>query len=256
MADPAIRLLAVGNSFSDDAFFYLHDIAAADGVELTAVNLYIGGCPLEDHWKNACSEEKRYLYLENGVSTGRYVSIRQALTEGRWDYIMTQQASHDSGLEHTYFPYLSCLTAYFRRYCPEAKLLLHETWAYEQDSDHQAFPRYHCSQEEMFHRLRDCYHRAARQANLPLIPSGEVIQQVRRISPFRYHLGERSLCRDGYHMDLLYGRYLVAMVIYAYLTGHDPRNIAFTPQGAEAKILQVLKDAVWSALQETLRKSS
>lgn len=243
-----IRLLAVGNSFSDDAFHYLHDLAAADGLDLTAVNLYIGGCSLETHWKNACSEEKAYLYMENGASTGRYVSIRQALEQGPWDYIMTQQASHDSGLEQTYFPWLAELTAYFRRYCPDARLLLHETWAYERDSDHSAFPRYHCSQEEMFQRLRECYHQAARRLNLPLIPSGEVIQQARGQYPFRYHLGERSLCRDGYHMDLVYGRYLVALVVYVFLTGRNPEENTFIPPGGEQETLDVLKACVSSSL--------
>jgi hypothetical protein len=159
---------------------------------------------------------------------------------------MTQQASHDSGLEETYFPYLELLMDYLRNHCPAARLLLHETWAYEQDSDHSAFPRYGCSQRAMFNRLQRCYHKAAAQLNLPLIPSGEVIQHVRTLAPFRYELGERSLCRDGYHMDLLYGRYLVAGVIYTFLTGRDIRCNSFVPQDADPLVLMVLKDAIHS----------
>lgn len=241
MGNHTIRLLAVGNSFSDDAFFYLHDLAAADGVDLTAVNLYIGGCPLSDHWKNACSNEKVYLYMENGVSTERYVSIHETLSEGNWDYIMTQQASHDSGLEETYEPYLGLLKTFFQRHCPEAVLLLHETWAYELDSDHGAFPRYQCDQEEMFRRLRQCYHHAAQTHHLQLIPTGEVIQRVRKESPFRYHLGERSLCRDGYHLDFVYGRYLAAAVVYSALTGRDIRTNSFSPPGSAPEVMDLLR---------------
>lgn len=248
MSKSVIRLLAVGNSFSDDAFHYLHDLAAADGVELRAVNLYIGGCNLETHWRNACSGEKLYLYMENGVSTGRYVSIAETLEEGPWDYIMTQQASHDSGLEETYFPWLSLLTDLFRRYCPETPLLLHETWAYERDSDHSAFPRYNRSQEEMFSRLRECYHRAAERLKLPLIPSGEAVQLARGRKPFRYELGELSLCRDGYHMGHVYGRYLVAAVVYGFLTGRDLRENTFTPPGGEKAALDVLKQCAMTVL--------
>ena len=246
-----IRLLAIGNSFSDDAFYYLHDLAAADGVELTAVNLYIGGCNLETHWNNACTDDSAYLYMLNGVSTGRYVSIRQALEEGNWDYIMTQQASHDSGLEETYFPYLSLLTDYVRRYCPDTQLLLHETWAYELDSEHSAFSRYHCDQTEMYRMLSDCYHHASAKLNLPLIPSGEVIQQLREIHPFRYARGERSLCRDGYHMDLVYGRYLVAAVVYAFLTGRDIRGNNFVPPNGKSEVLDVIKNCITMILQQT-----
>ena len=47
-----MKILAIGNSFSEDAMYYLKNIADADGVEVKAVNLYIGGCNLERHWKN------------------------------------------------------------------------------------------------------------------------------------------------------------------------------------------------------------
>lgn len=42
-----MNILAIGNSFSQDATRYLHQIAAADGVPLHVANLYIGGCSLE-----------------------------------------------------------------------------------------------------------------------------------------------------------------------------------------------------------------
>lgn len=40
------RVLAIGNSFSQDAMAYLVQLAASGGVEMEAVNLYIGGCSL------------------------------------------------------------------------------------------------------------------------------------------------------------------------------------------------------------------
>ena len=40
-----MRVLAIGNSFSQDATTYLHQTAAAQGVALDVLNLYIGGCP-------------------------------------------------------------------------------------------------------------------------------------------------------------------------------------------------------------------
>ena len=47
-----LRILAVGNSFSEDATYYLHQILEIAGVENQVVNLYIGGCSLEKHWRN------------------------------------------------------------------------------------------------------------------------------------------------------------------------------------------------------------
>ena len=51
-----ICVLAIGNSFSQDATHYLHQIAASDNVEMKVVNLYIGGCSLEQHWRQPGTE--------------------------------------------------------------------------------------------------------------------------------------------------------------------------------------------------------
>ena len=46
-----MNVLAIGNSFSEDATRYLHQIAKAQGTPLTVVNLVIGGCSLERHYR-------------------------------------------------------------------------------------------------------------------------------------------------------------------------------------------------------------
>ena len=68
----AKKLLAIGNSFSQDATHYLHQIAAADQMDLKVGNLYIGGCSLERHWENIQNEAEEYLYEENGTSTEKH----------------------------------------------------------------------------------------------------------------------------------------------------------------------------------------
>ena len=47
-----MKVLSIGNSFSQDAQKYLHRLAKQDGVELKTVNLYIGGCSLQRHYLN------------------------------------------------------------------------------------------------------------------------------------------------------------------------------------------------------------
>ena len=47
-----MKLLAVGNSFSQDACTFLHQTAQAQGLDLEVTNLYIGGCSLEMHYQN------------------------------------------------------------------------------------------------------------------------------------------------------------------------------------------------------------
>ena len=78
-----LKILAIGNSFSEDATRYLHQLANAAGIKTQIVNLYIGGCPLERHWKNIENDEKAYGYQLNGIATERRVSIDEVLTDTR-----------------------------------------------------------------------------------------------------------------------------------------------------------------------------
>jgi hypothetical protein len=235
------RLLAVGNSFSEDALYYLHDICAAAGVPCKVVNLYIGGCSLQRHYENLLSGEQVYEYQCNGCFDGQIVSLQQVLVEDTWDYILMQQASHDSGRWETYEPWLSQLAEELRQSCPDAELLLHKTWAYEQDSTHDAFERYHCSQQEMYDALSECYQKAALQIGVRLIPSADVIQAVRREIGFRYEQGEQSLCRDGFHMHMVYGRFLLGALFYVFLTGKNICENPFCPDGAEEDKIQTIR---------------
>ncbi|MBQ6239024.1 MAG: DUF4886 domain-containing protein [Firmicutes bacterium] len=248
MDGKTIRVLAVGNSFTQDSFRYLHQIAAADGVDLKAVNLYIGGCSLERHWNNLVSGARDYVYEVNGEPTERMVSSNEILAEEPWDYIITQQASHDSGMPETYEPYVVNVVHAFREKCPGAEVLLQETWAYERDSTHDRFPRYHCDQQEMYEKLRACYRNAAEKAETRLIPSGDVIQTLRGRDPFRYEAGGLSLCRDGFHMSFDYGRYLLGIVIYSFLTGKDIRENTFMPQDTDAAVLRLIRETAWEVL--------
>ncbi len=225
-----IHILAIGNSFSQDAAYYLHQIAAADGTETKVVNLYIGGCSLERHWRNVVTEAADYLYELNGDSQGRYVSVQEALAEEAWDVIVTQQASHDSGWAETYDPFLENLARYIEKQCSGARFLMQKTWAYELDSTHDCYARYHNNQQEMFQRLSVAYQAASERVGVPLIPCGDVIQALRGKKPFQYEAGGLSLCRDGFHMNYIYGRYALAATWYGAITGRKLEGNCYIPQ--------------------------
>ena len=223
-----LKILAIGNSFSQDAQAWLHQVLEAAGVENLVVNLMIGGCTLETHWRNIETGEAAYGYEENGACSERKVSIPEMLSEQDWDYIVTQQASHDSGWENTYEPFLGLIVGYLREKCPRAKLCLQHTWAYEPDSPHWAFMRYHRNQQEMYERLSANYRAMAEKYDLIRIPSGEVVQRLRGVKPWR--VGEYSICRDGFHMDLIYGRYALACTWARKLAGASVTGNAFVPR--------------------------
>ena len=75
------KILVIGNSFGEDATHFLHDLALTRGINTKVVNLYIGGCSLERHWRNIENEAKDYEYQLNGRATGNKVSIQDALAE-------------------------------------------------------------------------------------------------------------------------------------------------------------------------------
>ncbi|HHV59067.1 MAG TPA: DUF4886 domain-containing protein [Clostridiaceae bacterium] len=224
-----MKVLAIGNSFSQDATYFLHDISVAAGEAMHVVNLFIGGCPLERHWQNIESGEQAYEYQENGVVTGKYVSIQEMLESKKWDYIVTQQSSHDSGWENTYEPFLGLITDYLKRQAPESEFMLQKTWAYDINSTHQNFMRYNRSQEEMYERLSKCYADMAEKYGLSLIPCGDVIQNLRKLELFDLRKGGRSLCRDGYHMHFIYGRYALAYTWARVLLGRSLEHISYMP---------------------------
>lgn len=85
-----MNILAIGNSFSEDAARYLYGIARADGTNLQVANLYIGGCSLERHYRNMLSGERAYALQTNGHKTGFFVSLCEALRSRRWDVITLQ----------------------------------------------------------------------------------------------------------------------------------------------------------------------
>jgi hypothetical protein len=152
--------------------------------------------------------------LEAAESEG--FSLRLALQIIEWDYISFQQASHDSGIQGTYEPYLSDLIDTVRSYQPQAKLCWMQTWSYSQDAKHPQFPRYQKNQQIM----DDSIHNATlalleRHPELILIPCGKAITLARQTK-----LGD-TLCRDGYHLNYVYGRYTAACVWYELLTGKN-----------------------------------
>ena len=223
------RILCIGNSFSQDATAYLYDMAKQGGTDVKTVNLYIGGCPLKTHWENAENNHALYQYELNGKGMGKMVSIREALLEDYWDIVTMQQASHDSGLEETYYPYLTSLSEYVKKYAPGPEQMIHKTWAYEQGSLHSAFPRYQCDPEVMYRALSAAYQKASEAIHARLIPSGDIVRRLTGRKEFDAFRGGQSLYRDAFHMHLIYGRYALAAVWYEFVLRGNVLANSFVP---------------------------
>ncbi len=115
-----MNILSIGNSFSQDAQRYLHQVAKSVDEDITAVNLFIGGCSLFTHFANISNDAKLYELQYNGEKTGFKVTVKEALLSREWDYITIQQASHYSYDYETYQPYANSLVEYIKMYAPKA----------------------------------------------------------------------------------------------------------------------------------------
>ena len=113
-----MKILSIGNSFSQDAQRYLHQFAKHEGEEFKVVNLCIGGCSLRTHYLNTLEDLAEYYFEFNGEYTGLKVSMKQVLLSDDWDVLTVQQASHFSAHYQTYTPYLERLAEYVKKYYP------------------------------------------------------------------------------------------------------------------------------------------
>ena len=86
--------------------------------------------------------------------------------------------------------------------------------------------------------------RAASEHGLRIIGTGDTVQKVREIKEFDYGHGGLSLCRDGYHLSLDYGRYLAGLVWYKFFTGRSAFEVKFAPENTEQSLIDILKNAV------------
>lgn len=217
-----MKVLAVGNSASRDATRYLHQIAKADGFELTVVNLCANDLgSLYSHYKNVLTHDKAYSLEFNGEETGFNVSFKDGLLANNWDFVTLQQQSSESVNYDTYQPYLDELVRYIRKYCPKTKIAIHQTWAYDDNSARLSALGY-SDRLDMCMDVKNAYRRAAKDAKADItIPSGELFSKLT-------NTGIAGLRRDGFHASLGIGRYALALLWYASLTGKSVLDNVFS----------------------------
>ncbi len=219
-----LRILAVGNSFSDDGTEYLPALLGGAGIHNVIVGrLYIGGCSLERHCKEYADNTPDYVYYKSTQNRWTTVSKNATFLDGLkdepWDIITIQEVSNYSGTYPNYKEWTPKLISIIRKEAlnPRATIAWHMTWAYASNSSHVAFPLYDRDQDKMYNAILNCVENASKDFNVPVvIPSGLAIQNARgtrlnnddRVNP--EHTVVYQLTRDGFHLSRQYGRYIAA----------------------------------------------
>ena len=245
-----VRILAIGNSFSQDAVEqYLHELAEAEGISTIIGNMFIGGCSLERHVKNARDNAPAYAYRKIGTDGKKRekgkMSLETVLADEDWDYVSLQQASPFSGMYETYEASLPELIEYVKARLPKkTKLMLHQTWAYASTSRHSGFKNYNCNQLTMYQAIADAVKKAAKANKIKIvIPSGTAIQNA-RTSFIGDHLN-----RDGYHLDVKIGRYTAACTWFERIFKHNVVGNPYTPEGLDEARKAVAQKAAHAAVK-------
>lgn len=221
-----MKILSIGNSFSQDAQRYLRAIAKHHGITVKAVNLYIGGCPLRRHYINMLEDRREYDFEFCGEKTGIKTSIKEALISDEWDFVTLQQASPRSPDPDSYTPYIEALADYVRKYCPKTKLIIHQTWAYEVGTDRLATLGYD-DPKAMMADVRAAYRLAIERICADgVIPSGDAMEAA-------LELGIESVHRDGFHASLGVGRYILALTWLKTLADIDIEGESFNELDVE-----------------------
>jgi len=181
-----VRLLAIGNSFSVNATRFLPELVKASGNALTFGHACIGGCSYAGHWKTVEAFE-----ADPGDTAGRPysygerkgLSLKEMLTAEQWDCVTIQQVSWESYRLESHRPHAKLLYDYVRKHAPEAEVLIHQTWAYQEDDPlfKDGF-----TTEKMHDGLRNAYHTIARELGCRVIPVGDAFRLARRSPDWRY----------------------------------------------------------------------
>jgi hypothetical protein len=243
--DGVLKILAIGNSFSDDAMEYVYQVAKDAGVEnIKLGNMFIGGCSLERHLENAKGNKGAYDFRTNTSgkwSTRGGVSIKAAVLSENWDFITFQQVSGYSGIADS-FDDLEELIEIVKPLCPDATLAWHMTWAYKVGSTHSDFSKYGKNQMTMYNAITGAVNeKILTNDDIGIvIPSGTSIQNARTSV-----IGEMT--RDGYHLSYGIGRYIASMTFVKALTGLSIDNSVTTPDDVDSYELKAIIESVNNA---------
>jgi len=278
-----VRILTIGNSFSANATKYLNDLAKACGHTLIHNSLVIGGASFQVHADKTKAEGKARLYA-NGKD------LIANLIADRWDYVTIQQTSIKSHDFDTYQPHAGYLRDLIVKHAPQAKLLIHQTWAYRVDDPRFAVkapkPGEPKTQEEMYRGLTAAYARLAAEFGAKIIPVGDAFFRADSDTKWGFkpdpkpfdakaakqpelptqthslHIGWRwakskdgkktVLSMDGHHANLA-GEYLGACVWYEVLFGDSPVGLAFIPKGLDAAHARFLQETAHQAVQARMK---
>lgn len=251
--DGFIKILAIGNSFSRNAFSCLHQIMTAHGEKnIIMGNLHTDSGSLERAALCAKGEKTYQIFYKWDTTSKSYqfpnYSLEDAIQEEDWDIISMQQVSGFSGQPDSYHPYLEELVQFVEntRTVKDGLTVWHMTWAYQQNATHSKFPLYNSDQMTMYRAICDTTKSEilTNSAFDLVVPSGTAIQNMRTSS-----IGD-TLTADGYHLNSK-ACVIAGYAYYVALKGEPVESIHYHPASYEfsPEYLEAMKTSVNAILE-------
>ena len=233
-----IKILAIGNSFSEDVMRYMFDMLQQLGVNpsgITLMTAWISGGTLQQHAANigvsSAANLERRVFTENGGQSGYDVtgqSLLSMIKEQPWDIITLQQQSTASGLPdwENHWDGLDALIEYVNLHAtnPSMRLGWHMTWASPTGNWIYGSPPNlpYLNQIDMFTKICEAVQSQILTAPPKfdfVIPTGTAFQNARSLSHFGDNLNNTLLPADIHANNL--GSYIGAATWIAKITGLD-----------------------------------
>ncbi|MDF3056924.1 MAG: hypothetical protein K0R17_1139 [Rariglobus sp.] len=283
----SLKLLTIGNSFSNDALGYLPYMAEAGGKQLLVGRASIGGCSLERHARHLNQAEagdpKGKAYKTSHPKTGEKsdFTLPELLSAQPWDIVTLQQWSQLSFKPETFQPFADELIAAIRKYAPTAEIVVHQTWAYRED--HDFFKKDDgFTPAKMYADLTSAYKTFADGKSFRVLPVGDAFQLARQTPRWTYTPDPKfdfenppagqfpdqrtslnvgwvwsTPAKEGskpkFFLDAIHcnaaGKYLAGAVWYLQLFNADALPVAYVPKALTAADTAELRPHALAAVQ-------
>ena len=232
-----VRILSIGNSYSNDAQAYTHKIAEGLGIKAEFYNLYYGGCTIDQHYNFYNNDNANYIFYRNMT---KYVSVnvtlKNVLEAAQFDIITFQQGSYSSD-KYSNYSKLDDLMAIVRSYQPNAEFMIHQTWGY---CEERSLQKGYTTSADMFKKVEECYAQAAADnGNLTILKSGKAIETAKTKYGYTDDYGNTNSIYSDFNSHLApKGDYIAGCVWIETIFGVDARNTSFTNNFVDADVLQ------------------
>lgn len=252
-----LKILCIGNSFSNNTSQYTSQIAAAMGKRLEISSLFYGGCSPQNHLDFYNNDEAKYTLYTNGkqmTPAGTNVTSKEVLTAKQYDIITFQGVYIGMDVKSSFTPLIE-LSAKVRTHQPNAQFMLNMTWA-----NCQEFLIKYNSGAYTDDTLGELYYQkavanyeyiAAELGGIEMVPVGEAIQIAKRSGDFTDDYGnDASLFNDDISHLSNVGKYLASCVWVQYLYDDiDIRNLNYTLTGVSDLQATLLEQIAYNTVK-------